>query len=435
MSHEYLGKAIELVRRAAEEDNKKNYEQAYQLYMNSLGYFEHVVKYEKNERSKQAIQAKMGEYIARAQTLKEALSKMKKQAVPLGETGGKRDSDDDDKDKKEDSETKKLKDALSGAIVTETPNVHWEDIAGLDMAKEALKEAVILPMRFPDLFTGKRTPWRGILLFGPPGTGKTYLAKAVATEAKATFLSVSSSDLISKWMGESEKLVRQLFTMAREKKPAIIFIDEIDSIAGSRSEGENEASRRVKTEFLVQMQGVGNDSTGVLMLAATNLPWQLDPAVRRRFERRIYIPLPDLNARMAMFRIHVGKEPVKLTVNDYKSLAQMTEGYSGSDIAVVVRDALMQPVRKVQLSNYFRFLDAPSRSEPGKVTKHIAPCEPGDRGAQRMAWTDIPDNVELLEPEVTAADFFEAIRRAKKSVAPQDIERHIEWTEEFGQEG
>jgi vacuolar protein-sorting-associated protein 4 len=180
------------------------------------------------------------------------------------------------------------------------------------------------------------------------------LAKAVATEANSTFFSVSSSDLVSKWMGESERylayhivnpvliyrLVKNLFQMARENKPAIIFIDEVDSLCGARGEGESEASRRIKTEFLVQMQGVGSDMSGVLVLGATNIPWQLDPAIRRRlasillvithltdrFEKRIYIPLPDLNARAKMFQLNVGSTPCKLTSKDFKALAERTEG-------------------------------------------------------------------------------------------------------------
>ena len=130
-------------------------------------------------------------------------------------------------------------------------NVKWTDVAGLKQAKKSLQEAVILPIRFPELFTGTRKPWKGILLYGPPGTGKTFLAKACATETEGTFFNVSSADLISKYVGESEKLIKTLFGIAGEKKPSIIFIDEVDSMAGNRSEGENEASRRVKTEFLV----------------------------------------------------------------------------------------------------------------------------------------------------------------------------------------
>lgn len=190
--------------------------------------------------------------------------------------------------------------------MSEKPNIKWDDVAGLEGAKASLKEAVILPIKFPHLFTGKRTPWKGILLYGPPGTGKSYLAKAVATEAKSTFFSVSSSDLVSRWQGDSERyvlplymwtkhkhaenlitscphrLVKNLFELARESKPAIIFIDEIDSLAGSRNDTETEGSRRIKTEFLVQMNGVGHDDTGVLVLGATNIPWQLDNAIKRR---------------------------------------------------------------------------------------------------------------------------------------------------------
>lgn len=159
---------------------------------------------------------------------------------------------------RDEDENKKLQDGLSNAIVQEKPNVKWDDVSGLDSAKESLKEAIILPIKFPELFA-VREPWKGILLYGPPGTGKSFLAKACATECDSTFFSVSSSDLVSKWQGESEKLVKNLFQMARDMKPSMIFIDEVDSLCGKRTEGENESSRRIKTEFLVQMDGCGNN--------------------------------------------------------------------------------------------------------------------------------------------------------------------------------
>ncbi|KAJ3086100.1 Vacuolar protein sorting-associated protein 4 [Quaeritorhiza haematococci] len=450
---DFLGRAIEIVKKATDEDSKGNFEEAYKLYQNSLEYFMAAMKYEKNERLKDSIRKKFTEYLDRAEKLKEYINKQqgkKKKAVPVGGSGGgkankkngKDESGDEDsgdeegsgKDKKDDAETKKLRSALSGAILSEKPNVHWEDIAGLDAAKEALKEAVILPIKFPHLFTGKRQPWRGILLYGPPGTGKSYLAKAVATEAKSTFFSVSSSDLVSKWMGESERLVKQLFELARENKPAIIFIDEVDSLCGNRGEGESEASRRIKTEFLVQMQGVGHDMSGVLVLGATNIPWQLDPAIRRRFEKRIYIPLPDPNARATMFKIHIGPTPCKLGQGDFRFLSERTEGFSGSDIAVVVRDALMEPVRKVQTATHFKYVDAPCRSDAAVIKRHLTPCSPGDPGAMEKTWMDV-DQDELLEPELTVTDFARAVQNGRKSVNDEDVSKYTKWTAEFGQEG
>lgn len=142
--------------------------------------------------------------------------------------------------------------------------------------------------------------------------------------------------------------------MARENKPAIIFIDEVDALCGPRGEGESEASRRIKTELLVQMDGVGKDSKGVLILGATNIPWQLDAAIRRRFQRRVHISLPDLNARMKMFALAVGSTPCEMTQADYKTLAEMSEGYSGSDISIAVQDALMQPIRKIQTATHYK---------------------------------------------------------------------------------
>jgi len=340
--------------------------------------------------------------------------------------GGKKKSgsgDDDDQD----PEVKKLRAGLASAIVADKPNVKWDDVAGLEQAKESLKEAVILPIKFPHLFTGKRTPWRGILLYGPPGTGKSFLAKAVATEAKGTFFSVSSSDLVSKWQGDSERLVKQLFEMARENKPAIIFVDEIDSLAGSRNESESEGSRRIKTEFLVQMNGVGHDDTGVLVLGATNIPWQLDNAIKRRFEKRIYIPLPGPEARRRMFQLHVGDTPCELTQQDFKLLGDKTDGYSGSDISIVVRDALMQPVRKVLSATHFKRV-------PVEDQMKWTPCSPGDPDAEEKSWTDVEGD-ELLEPPLRVGDFLKSLESTRPTVTAEDIKKHDQWTLESGNEG
>ncbi|XP_012721814.2 vacuolar protein sorting-associated protein 4B [Fundulus heteroclitus] len=432
-----LQKAIDLASKAAEEDKAKNYEEALRCYQHAIQYFLHVVKYEaQGERAKQSIRAKCADYLDRAEQLKVYLKDKEKTppAKPVKESGDKgNESDDADGD---DAEKKKFKNQLSGAIVMEKPNVKWNDVAGLEGAKEALKEAVILPIKFPHLFTGKRTPWRGILLFGPPGTGKSYLAKAVATEANnSTFFSVSSSDLVSKWLGESEKLVKNLFALARENRPSIIFIDEIDSLCGSRSENESEAARRIKTEFLVQMQGVGNDNEGILVLGATNIPWTLDSAIRRRFEKRIYIPLPEAHARSFMFKLHLGSTPNELTDEDFVTLGNKTEGYSGADISVIVRDALMQPVRRVQSATHFKKFRGSSFNNPGVVVDDLlTPCSPGDPGAIEMTWMDVPGD-KLLEPVVSMADMLRSLSSTKPTVNEQDLDKLKKFTEDFGQEG
>mmetsp|Transcript_28769 Transcript_28769/g.35350 ORF Transcript_28769/g.35350 Transcript_28769/m.35350 type:complete len:386 (+) Transcript_28769:1080-2237(+) len=340
-----LNSAKQSISEAIELDNKGEYEKAYSKYQRALEQFIVALRYEKNPASKQVLERKVTEYMDRAEMLKKAIKEGTNKRKAAVETSGGSTSS---------SENDKLRGALEGAIITEKPDVKWSDVAGLEAAKEALKEAVILPARFPQLFTGKRRPWKGILLYGPPGTGKSYLAKAVATEADSVFFAVSSADLVSKWQGESERLVRSLFSMARESAPAIIFIDEVDSLCGTRGEGENESSRRIKTEFLVQMQGVGHKHDGILVLGATNLPWALDPAMRRRFEKRIYIPLPEAHARTIIFKLNVGDTPNELSEYDYKKLGEQSDGFSGSDVAVVVREALMLPLRECQSAKFFR---------------------------------------------------------------------------------
>lgn len=298
--------------------------------------------------------------------------------------------------------------------VDKCPSVTWESIAGLEQAKSLLEEAVVLPLVMPEYFQGIRRPWKGVLMFGPPGTGKTLLAKAVATQCSTSFFNVSASTMASKFRGDSEKLVRLLFEMARFYAPTTIFFDEIDALGSKRGDAsEHEASRRVKAELLVQMDGVGSvsaeDEDGpaqprqVMVLAATNRPWDLDEALRRRLEKRIYIPLPEPEGRNQLFEINL--KEVKLGADvAVKGLVDKTKGYSGADVTNVCREAAMMGLRR-------RMQQA--RKE-GKSLQEL---------------NNLKQEVDV---PVTQADFLEAISNVNRSVGNEDLQRFTDWMKEFG---
>lgn len=305
---------------------------------------------------------------------------------------------------------------LERDVIDTNPCVKFDDIADLEQAKNLLKEAVLLPILMPNFFKGIRRPWKGVLLYGPPGTGKTMLAKALATQGKTTFFNVHSSTFASKWRGESEKLVRLLFEMARFYAPATIFIDEVDSLGTKRGElNECESSRRVKAELLVQMDGVSSVSSAganeeseeegrkvVTVLAATNRPWDLDEALRRRFEKRVYIPLPNEKGREELFRLNLANLKLGEDI-DFNELVVTTKGYSGADIANVCREAAMMPMRKKLLNNEV------------DITELINKL----------------DFKEFIDKPMSQNELMEALSNVSKSVSEKDLDVFEKWTNEF----
>ncbi|KPJ11471.1 Katanin p60 ATPase-containing subunit A-like 2 [Papilio machaon] len=314
---------------------------------------------------------------------------------------------------------KQLVDLLYQDIIRPA-GVSWDDVKGLEDAKRILIESVVYPVRHPAVFTGLLEPWRGALLHGPPGSGKTLLARALASESRCTFFNVACSTLVNKWRGESEKIVQVLFEMAFYYSPSIIFMDEVETLVSERSgPGEHEASRRLKSQLLTELDGVRDRDGLVFLLANSNMPWEIDTAMLRRLEKRIYVPLPDAKARAALFEMYLNVRTVEIYPKvNFQELAAKTDGYSGSEIKLVCKEALMANELAAKTDGY-------SGSEIKLVCKEALMAN-----VRKMLPNMVSRSQSGRKERLDVSDILASHRQAKAGVK-RSAKKHIEWLLNF----
>ncbi len=322
--------------------------------------------------------------------------------------------------------------------------VLWEDIEGLGETKRLLRESVILPRELPQLFTGIRRAPHAILLYGPPGNGKTQLVRALASEMTrlkgdrpVAFYAFTSADIISKYVGESARNMRELFVTIKANKPCIIFIDEIDSICSNRRDAQDSGgAKQALNEFLVQLDGICEESMDeVLLLGATNLPGILDGAMLRRMAACIYVPMPDAGTRRAIFARLIGQNVHALEQAHFDELGQISAGYSASDITNVCADAAMLPVRRLLDARFFHRVPLVIRE---LVVEHWMPCgahceRAQDHEAIGTVYELFDDKRLLLAPPILFGDLLDALARHKPTVSQADLDELEKFTRAHGQ--
>jgi len=455
-------RAIAFLEIARKQDEKQNWQAALEAYEKCIDLLLRSQRSEPTDSVKRVVQKQIVELLERAEFVKATISARK----PTPSSADSSSEDDHNSDK---SENAQLRSRIMDAVVTNKLNVQWSDIAGLESVKNSLKQAVVYPLKMKHLFADRLEAWTGILMFGPPGTGKTMLAKAVATEAKVNmFFQVSASKIMGKWVGDSERTVAMLFKVARENAPSVIFCDEVDALCSSRSSREHEVSRKVKTTFLEEMDGCGAQNSGVLILAATNVPWELDDAFMRRFQKKIYIPPPTTDGLEGILQVHLKKIPNSLSKSDYKEIAARCSGFTGSDIHTLVRTARNHALTTLPDATHFRYIKCPDNYkhlEPSAAAaadedeivfaaqtmfpsfplharsganKMLEPCSPGHDGAFEMDFKEVCDRDwfhKIHLPPVSVMDFRHALSIVKRSPLSRPLEQYEQFTESFGEHG
>lgn len=372
MSSRLYNLTVKAANEATKLDSEGEKEKAISKYLQAYDLLMTIIRYTSHKRLKEFYADRAEQYITRAYELKFEVRKPTRKA------------------KEQFEKDEELQSTIVSMIIPEKPNVSWIDIANLHAAKQAIDDAIILPLRRQDLFKGMPT-WKGILLFGPPGCGKTLLAKAAATECEATFFNVSAADIMVKWVGDSEQRMKALFEVGRENQPSIVFLDEIDALGVERTGVESAVSTRVLSQMLQMMDGVGSrPDERIVVLGATNRPWNIDSAMLRRFDKRILVPLPEYETRKEIFEIIIRQMPNFRVAEDVDldELAKLTEGYSGDDIKKLCMDAWYMPIHELK--------------------------------QQGMLETGMPR-------PVAREDSIKALETRKTSVSPEEVRLNQEW--------
>lgn len=310
------------------------------------------------------------------------------------------------------------------------PNVTWKDIIGMSKIKTILYQSVILPREMPHIFVGNRQPSRSILLYGPPGVGKTEIAKALANESNMAFFVITSTDIINKYIGESERNVRRMFETIRQHRPCILFIDEIDSLCKDRSDS-NDKTNTIQ-EFLTQMDGITNNLEGILFMGNTNRPWVLDDGILRRFNRRIYVPLPDLGERFELLQYYLSKnkDDVDSSITD-EALLELSgemQHFSGSDIKSFIHSAYQKTISLITDATHYKAI----KDKDGQV--FVIPCESNEPGAKSCLYSQIKDKTKIHAPSITIKHLKETMSICKPSVNLSYLEKYENWTKEYGED-